>query len=736
MRLGALLLAYAAGLGFAPLFPSHPLLPLGPPLAALLWLLCRRRSWAAVPLALFFCSLGIAFYHLAATPPRDSGHIRAFIGERPLTVDGTVLAVSARPLERTNVDLRAELAGAEGIFAPVRGRLRLHLDGAADGIRPGDRIRFTARIRPPRLFGTPGEFDYPRHLAGRGIFVTASLDGASEIANFGGTGGTARLEGVRAAVARFIDAHLAATDAPLVKALVIGDKGALTPQQRQLLARGGVSHLFAISGLHLGLVALLLYTAALALYRRSETLLLGSPPQRALPFPLLPLLLAYLLLTGNALSTQRAFFMAAAGGLLMAGRRSSAPRRIVATVAFLILLVEPLALFEPAFQLSFAGVFGILVLLPRWQPRLAAWPKPLRWGGSLLLTTAAATLATTPLVLAHFHLLAPAGLVANLFAVPAIGLLAVPAGLAGALLVPLWPAGAAALLQACATVVAAVLRGVEWLVGLPLLAGWQLYLAPLPLLGAALLCAVPFIAGRSRRTWLVRAGLLAAAATLLLAPPTPPAALGVTALSVGQGDALLVTTPGGRHYLVDGGGLPSETFDVGERLLAPALGRLGVRALEAVILSHDHPDHRKGLLHVLENFPVAAFWSAEEPGGLDPQLAAALRRHRVAVRTFAPGWTDMGSVGGAARGGRGAPSGPEPRRPQPEDHERQNAQSGQAGRAARRGRGSRGRGRGRRPGRGPLPGFTVGEAGDIAAPGDLYRDRVLRAGGGVVPLET
>jgi len=642
MRLGGVLLAYATGLGCAPFLPDHPLLPLLPFLSALFWLPCRRRSWSAVPLALLFFCLGIAFYQLAAATPRDSGHVRAFIGEHPLTVEGTVLEVSARPLERTSIDLQADRVGTEGIFTPVRGRIRLHLDDSGNGIVPGARIRFTARLRPPRLFGTPGEFDYPRHLASRGIFVTAYLGSTQEIVNFG-TEGSAHLEGMRASIARFIDTRIAPAAAPLVKALVVGDKGTVTPQQRDILARGGVSHLFAISGLHLGLIALFLYAAALALYRRSETLLLTCPPQRLLPLPLLPLLLAYLLLTGNALSTRRAFLMAAAGGLLIARRRRAAPLRIVAAIAFLILLSEPLALFEPAFQLSFAGAVGILLLLPRWQRRLAAWPAPLRWPSSVMLTTTAATLATAPIVLAHFHILAPAGLLTNLFAVPAVGLLAVPAGLSGALLLPVWPDGAATLLQTCAVIVNWVLSGVEWLVALPFLGGWKTYLPPFSLLGTALLCAVPFLAGGSRRVWFARLALMASAAALLLYPPGHPPGLSVTAISVGQGEALLVSMPDGRHYLVDGGGLPGTTFDVGERLLAPALGRLGVRNLEAVVLSHDHPDHRQGLLHILEHFPVAAFWTAEEPEILDPQLAAVLRQRQIALHTFPPGWTDLGS---------------------------------------------------------------------------------------------
>jgi competence protein ComEC len=446
---------------------------------------------------------------------------------------------------------------------------------------------------------------------------------------------------VRASLGRFIDRRLDPGRAPLVRALVIGDAGGFDPALRDLLSRSGLSHLFSISGLHFSLLAGLLYAAALCLWRRSETLLLHAPPRRFLPLALLPVLAGYLLLTGAALPTRRAFLLAAAGAGLLLWRRRCRPLALLASVALLMLLAEPLALFDPSFQLSFAGVLGILLLLPRWQQRLTAAPRPLRWTALLALTTVAATVATAPLCLHHFHLLAPAGLLTNLLAVPVVSLVAVPLGLAGALLVPLWPAAAALLLQGCGATTAAVLAAVGRVVAWPPLAGYRFYLPASATVAAALLAAALLLpGGEGRRRWL-RPGLAAAGLLLLLLPSVPPPGLSVTAVSVGQGEALLLTRPDGRHYLIDGGGLPGERFDVGQRLLAPALGRLGVRALEAVVLTHDHPDHREGLQHVLEHFPVGAFWSALPPEHLEPALAEILRRRGIPALRFAPGWSPL-----------------------------------------------------------------------------------------------
>jgi competence protein ComEC len=636
-----LLLAYILGVGCAPFLSLAPYWTTAPFLIAPLWLLFRSRRGAAVLLLAFFFTLGLFLYQLRIAPPRNPDHLRAFIGNYPVTVEGLVLSVSNRAGGRSVIDLDASGIVSEGIAAPTRGRLRLYLAESNPPVTPGDAIRFICRLRAPRPFGTPGEFDFPRHLASRDIFVTAFLPVAQGIANLGprDAGGLITLVGRRrSAIAGLIDRSLEPSLAPLVRALVIGDQGGVSPEQRELLGRAGISHLFAISGMHLGLVAVFLYAAGLFFYRRSETLLRLGPPRRFLPPLLLPLLWAYLLLTGGTIPTVRAFLMTLAGAMLFLGARRTPPLKLLTATAFLILCLDPLVLFEPSFQLSFAGVAGIMVLLPRWQVKLVALPRALRWTATLQAVTLAASVATAPLVLLHFHLLAPAGLPANLVAVPAIGFAAVPLGLAGALLSPFWPAAAAAAFQGCGLVVQTLLSVAGWIVELPLLAGWRIYASPPQTIAAFFLAATVLLHGTTRRRRYFKVALLVAGGLCLLWQPRF-SGLTVTALSVGQGDAILLSLEGGRHYLVDGGGLHSETFDVGERLLAPALGWLGIGSLEAVILTHDDLDHRQGLLHAMEHFPAHAFWSPIPLEELHPSLKEVLVKRRIPAIQFPTGWT-------------------------------------------------------------------------------------------------
>lgn len=637
-----LLLAYAAGLCCAPFLNIDPFFFAIPPIVAVLWLVLRHRRPAPVLLLAFFFSLGPGLYGLRTMAPEDVGHIRNFVTEQPVALEGLVRAVVRRPQERSTIDLEARKVVSGSIAAPVHGRVRVHAEGPGLRARPGDTARFLTRLRAPRPFGTPGEFDYARFLADRDIFVTAHVRHAEDIAVLADREPPnlpTLIERRRENVADLIDSRLTPATAALVRALAIGDKGGLTQEQRDLMSRGGVAHLFAISGLHLGLIAFLLYAAGFFCYRRSEVLLRLGPPSRNLPPLLLPLLLAYLLLTGSALPTLRAFLMTVAGVLLYCGARRTPPLKLLASTAFLILLAEPLALFRPAFQLSFAGILGIMVLLPRWREKLAKLPVLLRRPATLVAATLAATLTTTPLVLYHFHMLATAGPIANLIAVPAIGLVAVPLALGGVLLSFAWPGTAIALFSACGTICQAVLAVVGRLVALPGLTGWRLYPTPLQIAGAALLTAAVLLGGNLPRLGAKRLLLLSAGLALLFFH-LPASGLNVTDLSVGQGESILLSF-NDAYYLIDGGGLYSDTFDVGERLVAPALGRLGVKTLKAVILTHDHPDHRKGLVHVLNYFPTEAFWSAIPESELHPSLQQAIARRKIPVRRFRPGWTRL-----------------------------------------------------------------------------------------------
>ena len=616
-----------------------------PALIALCWFLCRKiRIAALICLFLMFLLVGLLRIPFHLYPVNDSSKVHTYSGPSPVVVEGEVLRVAGRDAGKSSVDIAAQLVSSQGIATKVAGSVRLYLDNVSPELLYGDRIRFRSRLRRPRMFGTPGEFNQPRHLAYSGIRVTAYLPDAGSIIKLGNVGSSPmrRLARWKRQCGQLIDRRVPEGLASLVRSLALGERGSITRSQRQLLARTGVAHLFAISGLHMGLLALFGYQALLWAYRRFPDLLRWQPPQRILPLLLLPLLLAYLLLTGDALSTRRAFAVCCCATFLLFWRRRVAPMQLLTTLALLFLLLEPLALWQASFQLSFAGVAGILCWRRYWLLPTVKIPGVLKKVLQIMLVTLAANLATMPLVLLNFHLLSLAGLVNNLFAIPLIGLLAVPAGLAGLLLTS-WSeflAGAGFVL--CGKVLDLTLKLAELVTEIPGLDGAHLFLSPLQLsvvTGCALTLLLPW------KRIVVPCLLLLFLGSLAYADPMVRSAdLTLTAFSVGQGESMLLSLKGGRHILVDGGGLHSDSFDVGERLLAPALGSLGIKQLEAVLLTHDHPDHRKGLIYVLDHFPVKQFWCSVDVKGLNQDLLEVLQRHNIPVRRFSRGWTEVATT--------------------------------------------------------------------------------------------
>ncbi len=436
--------------------------------AALCWLL--RRQPLLVAVSLYCCFFSLAQLHYPSQFPSNPVVESASLSGQKYLLSGQVRSVRARSEGRYQIDILVTSLNRKG--TPVEMGpgflLRLYLGEGPLAILPGDRLQCTSRIRQPRLFGTPGEFHWPRYLASQGIAATGWVKSAESLIvkpadKFLFARTIARLKSFWA---QQISAQLDEEQSLLVRALLLGEASVLPAQLRKELAAAGISHLFAISGLHLGLLGLIAYQVMLVGYRRSARLLYWQPPQRILPLLVLPILFFYLLLTGDAVATRRAFVLAVVAGLLLLWRRRVDAKILLVSLAWIFLLGNPLLLWQPSWQLSFAGVAGILLWQPAWQKR-SALPLGLQRPLTILLVSAAASLATLPLILLNFHLFSPAGLLANLLCVPLVAFLALPTGLFGLLAnLVFTPLGDAAF-WACAQVLQVSAAAASWLTALP-----------------------------------------------------------------------------------------------------------------------------------------------------------------------------------------------------------------------------------------------------------------------------
>jgi competence protein ComEC len=591
------------------------------------WWRARRvvsRAPLVVTLGLLLMLVGFGWMRADALRALPEDHVARWLegGEAEVVLEGRVRGyptASARSL-RFVVETRALGGGAASGRVQVT---RYAGDEAAppvtqkttqQGVQQGDLVRLVGTLAPPPRLRNPADFDYGQHLQRRGILATLVADSVAVVGRERGAFAEV-VAGVRGHVAAQIERHVAGAEARAVLgALLLGDRSRIHPDTRERFAETGLLHLLAVSGLHVFLVAFVVYQLLRpTLVRLGASWRAAEAGRAALT---LLLLLLYVAVTGGSASVVRAAVMASVFMLgVVLGRRSAALNTL-GVAAFGLLAVRPAQLFEPGFQLSFAAVVALVTVGPAverlmpdaWLAWLrGGWLRKATWGSTL--ATIAATLGTMPVLAWHFGHVGLAGLALNLPAIPltfatlASGLLMVASG-------GFWSYGAASFGASANAAATALLwvaeRGDHALGWFSLVGYWTSGFAV-----AAFACALFALVQwpRPRLRW---RGLIAAGALLLVPVLSPVVRGGAPALDllffdVGQGDAALVTTPGGRHVLVDAGdawrygeGDAAVRGDSGERTILPHLRRHGIRRLHTVVVTHPHRDHMGGLLGLLE----------------------------------------------------------------------------------------------------------------------------------------
>ncbi len=582
-------IAFLAGSGVALALASLPdVAVLAAALAALAALTrLLRRNWRVPALA----SAGAVWVLINAVGQFADRLPRADEG-RDLRVVGTVASVPARRGGATR--FLFDPVSLPGQRLPRRVRLAWYRE--APPLAAGERWALTVRLKRPRGLANPGGFDYEAWLFRNRVGALGYVRRAPDNRRLAAAEG-AWVERARAALA----ARIAAGDyarGELLNALVTGLRGDMSERQWSVLRHTGTAHLFAISGLHVGLAAVLGHLLGGASWRWLPGLAGRLARPRLAAMGALAAALAYAALAGFSVSTQRALIMLAAWlGAALWGR-GVRPGAALGAGLVGVLLWDPWAPLALGFWLSFAAVAALGWLLAgrvaasSTRPARALAFVRVQWGLTVLLA---------PLALLFFQRSPLLGSVANLFAVPVVSLVSVPAALSGAVLAALEAPVNPALWLADRS-----LAGVWW--GLERLAAWPgaQWEAAAP--GALALLSA--LAGGLLLT-LPRPGALRALGLVMLLPLlTPvherpaPGHFRLHVLDVGQGLAAVVETRD--HVLVyDAGTRLAPGFDMGRLVVVPALTRFGWRRLDGLVLSHLDRDHAGGAASVLERFAAA-----------------------------------------------------------------------------------------------------------------------------------
>lgn len=578
-----------------PVSPSWLLALLPVPWLRPLW----RAGWIA-----FLCGAAWAGWHAERAlddrwPPHRHGETH-----------WVMAAVDGFP-ERDGNALRLLLRSAGDAY-PQRIRAAWYdVSDRANHITPGSCWHWQLRLRTPTGSANPGGFDYEGWLFRERIGATASIRDARPC------GGSANgsIDGMRHRLAQRVRAVAGdGRAAGVLRALLIGDRSGIDNAQWNAFRRSGTSHLMAISGLHVGILAGMAWWLVIVAWRALPALAQRIAAPRAALVVSVSVALGYSAMAGFELPTLRALCMLSAVALAIVSGRRPAASAVLSLAALAALLVDPFAPLRPGFWLSFCAVAVIVLVLSGHR---------VGWFAGLLRVQLALSLALAPLSALFFSGISLSGLLVNLVAVPLMSvllpvlMLGTGAALLGGTVLPLTIG--LALLDGC-------LRLLDPITDLPM--AWAAFNP------SAWQAAILALGASSLLLWRLRLwplGLLCIAAVMV--PPARPAQgdVRIAFLDVGQGTSVVVETR--RHRLLyDAGPAWGSGFDAGRLMVEPYLQRRRFARIDRAIVSHGDRDHAGGMNYLRD----AGWLDSRVPPAIGCRAGERWSRDEVRFETLHP----------------------------------------------------------------------------------------------------
>ena len=692
-----LLIALIAGISTgntASIPDSGALLALLATLATMLFASATGRKvpfYLCLLISLFL--LGIVNINLYLHPYRGIDDITRHAGKDRLTVEGLVCTSPRVAGDKTRLIISTSRIIRDEAIVPVRGKILLSVKDSNTVFNYGNCIRARTKLKEPHNFNNPGGFDYKRYLLYRGIRLRGYISRPSDIVIIRKSAGDClrtRIERYRSFIRRLIQENAPSPQAGVLQALILGEKDQVPEETIRDFDRAGVSHILAISGLHVGIIAFISFAIIKIMMMSSEYLLLRFNIFKVSAlFAVIPVI-GYAFIAGLRISTVRATIMILCYlAALLAGRGRDL-LNILAFAAFLILVVSPASLFGVSFQLSFTAVATILLTVPTLSDMI---PKSTGKGiltrgmtalALFTLVSLAAVIGTAPLIALYFNRISTIALLSNLFVIPIIGFVTLPLGMLLIVFAPF-----ASLAPVLIAVASFVIRIALFIIALlsslpfsslrvatPTPAGiifYYLFILTVIRLIHALrsngkeavhdvnrepssstighlgeLCR-----GHERTLLALSLGFIAlffiANAFYTNLRAAGYKYLQATFIDVGQGSSTLIRFPGGSVMLVDGGGFYDRGFDLGQFVVAPYLWREKIKKIDIMVLTHPDQDHVGGLPFIAENFEVGEIWSSgqESKNESSRRLQEVIRERAIPLRIVGTD-TPVRRVGGVS----------------------------------------------------------------------------------------
>ncbi len=573
--------------------------------------------WAAE----LFLGAGIISYSECSLP---CNHIALFPPEEEVAIVGKIIEapIFYENICRFVLDLRGIETG-QNLIEPVGGKVQITVSdempviNLREKLEYGTWVRLETKLETPRGFMNPGYFNPAEFLEIRGIYFTGTVKYTEFLTVLKPASHYHPLYWIYR-IKRFLITLLETEATPwfqrrftragittdeirsLSKALLVGDRSSLSDTMKRTFQLSGLYHILAISGLHVGIVTILLFN--LFGYIFSDYKIQAAASASGV--------ILYGLIAGGSASVSRAVLLSVLFlGSKLLDRRADI-LNILGAAALILLLFNPRSLFDIGFQLTFAATFGIIIFMPVWNKfSISRKPNKLL---TVILVSISAQAATAPLSAYYFNRIGGWAFLPYLALIPVVTL-ALASGLAGLFLSFLpWFGHYASILflKAHATLLALLIKLVS------IISHWPGITIPVRTpdtaeLGLLIFMLILFALGSySLRFTFFIPVLILAAGTLqyIVKPLSRQGKLSVFFIDVGNADSTLIRCPSDDNFLIDGGGIFGSDYDIGRKIVVRTLRTLGVNHLNALIITHPHPDHQLGVISILEEISVDHIW--------------------------------------------------------------------------------------------------------------------------------
>ncbi len=616
-----------------------------------------RRGTAAFCLIISLFLLGILNINFYLHPYCDRDDITLHAGKERLTVEGLVCSPPRVSRDKTNLVINSTRIIRDGTATPVSGKILLSVKDSNNLFKYGNYIRARVKLKEPHNFNNPGGFDYKRYLLYRGIHLRGYVSKPSDIIIMRESAGNyfkTRIERYRSRLRKLILESAPLPEGGILQALILGEKERIPEEIADKFNRAGVSHILAISGLHVGIIAFLSLIIIRTIMKSSEYLLLRFNIFKVSAlFAVIPII-SYAFIAGLRISTIRATIMILCFLIALLAGRGRDLLNILAFAAFAILIISPASLFDVSFQLSFVAVASIIFITPTLGSMIpkgtgdGVFRKGITDIILFVIVSLSAMIGTYPIIALYFNRVSAIALLSNLFIIPITGFAVLPLGILFIITAPFAPI-ATVLIQTASFFIRISISIVDFLssfsfssfhVTTPtvpeIIFYYLLIITALKLADAwkpkegetshrssydtktrFLPVAVTrledvYMANRKRFLTLFLIFILlffAADAFYTSMKTSGRRHLEITFIDVGQGSSTLIKFPGGVTMLVDGGGFYDRSFDMGKYVVAPYLWYEKIKKVDIMVLTHPDQDHIGGLPYIADNFEVGEVWS-------------------------------------------------------------------------------------------------------------------------------